>query len=96
MNDITFYSFFNYILEEEFKFVFLIRREHLCDHVLIKEIRREICSSNWDEEHHIIGEPKDPSFPIIEFSCDSIKIIEKTCFAYTPNALSFQLDSMKI
>lgn len=96
MNSITFYSFYNSCLEEEFKFLFIIRRESLHDNVLIESIRQEIYSSKWDKEHYIIGEPQDPSFPIIEFIDNSIKLIERSHCNYNENTLSFHLDSMKI
>ncbi len=96
MNNVTFYSFYNSCLEEEFKYLFILRRESLNDYVLLDNIRQEVYSSKWDKEHYIVGEPHDPSFPIIEFVNNSIKFIERVSEDYTPNALSFYLDSMKI
>lgn len=96
MNNATFYSFYNSCLEEEFKYLFILRRDSLDDYVLIENIKQEMYNSKWDKEHCIIGEPQDPSFPIIEFNDNSIKFIERTSDNYSLNALSFHLDSMKI
>ncbi len=92
----TLYFFYNECLGEEFKFLFVMRKESLTDYVLLQSIKEEIYSSKWDRENFIIGEPLDPSFPIIELREGVISLIERPDEGYNPNGLSFQLDSMKI
>lgn len=92
----TFYSFFNEDLGEEFKLLFYFTRKSSRDIFHIKDIRDELCSTNWDREHFIIGEPLDPSFPLFHFHEGSIQIMERPSGEYNANALMYQLDSMQI
>lgn len=91
---ITLYRFTNLTLNQKCSYNFVVRREHVNNHTLFRDIKENILGfSNWEIDDFVIGEPDDVTFPSVEIRGDNVILIP---MSQDETVLTGYLDGMSI